>query len=914
MNILKYCWNSITTVAGNIWNGAKDLANGIATGMMLYMPQTATATANLINTDKQINANFQMEAGRLVSRKNTLDTIESNRQNTNNRIVADWHLQQDRHEFSALMETRRQEFRMEELQVQWINQYDLQKDNQQFTYEEARRKHDEAIQLANLSHENQQKIERFRQEWENIRLQQRQDFEQQLIQARQEHEWNLRKYDRETMFIQASIQLQNMMMSAEYQRILNNHPLISNSVPTLNIYRKFDASKPVPLLVIISPPAVEFEKFSHAGQGLAKIETALTDKLREFLQDSHHYPVESSIRPTKFLGGVWDSKRLHSEGAMENLYYTHQSIPTLILESKVDGDFINIYIASWDSMDIHYRYKRILSIPWKDLLYPLARENARLWRETRIQLMDEGKTPKEIAEEGGDDEENLKVLEAEKRDQQQGRNRRRDYRVNEDEYIQELAEFLGNVHCILAGLAADQYHLYHYDVMPLLPTLLPDLLAKIDDTNLKNEIINIIFFIYRGIYQTIKLINPYRVPNLALDFALNLTHLDDKFWARGQINYALISWLELRDASLIPEDVLLKEDNLNNQVELTKVLLTVIASVVIPADLGYVDQLNQCLTALGEDHFSIVDACFERGMRRMQASQYNLAITDFDQVIQLDAQSIRGHYQRGLAYLKLKQPDQAIPDFTCTLELQPNYAEAFRYRGDAYNQLGNRASSINDLNTALAQYEQAVQDYNQAIGLGITSIIEKRDDVADKIDGIRQEQAKIVVEPPQIPTPISPPPQVNLVTSRADLRKLDQLLSDKKWKEADQETGRVMLKIMNREKEEWLTKDNCRNFPKNELRIIDQLWLKHSNDKFGFSVQKKIWLKLGGKLDCSYDSDTYVKLANEVGWRKGGSWLSYSDLTFKISAPVGHLPCVWVLWDGWWAGGADSSGCLFSLL
>lgn len=163
------------------------------------------------------------------------------------------------------------------------------------------------------------------------------------MEARQKQEWALRKYDRETMLIQASIQLQNMMQSAEYNRILNNHPLISSSVPTLSIYKKLDPNKPVPLLVIISPPAVEFEKVPHAGQGLAKIETTLTDRLREFLQDNNNYPVKSSIRPTKFLGGVWDSKRLHSEGAMENLYYTHQSIPTLILESKVDGDFINIY-------------------------------------------------------------------------------------------------------------------------------------------------------------------------------------------------------------------------------------------------------------------------------------------------------------------------------------------------------------------------------------------------------------------------------------------------------------------------------------------------------------------------------------------------------------------------------------------
>ena len=133
-------------------------------------------------------------------------------------------------------------------------------------------------------------------------------------------------------------------------------------------------------------------------------------------------------------------------------------------------------------------------------------------------------------------------------------------------------------------------------------------------------------------------------------------------------------------------------------------------------------------------------------------------------------------------------------------------------------------------------------------------------------------------------------PTIKLQTSKADFRKLDQLLSEGKWKEADQETTQLMLKYANREKEGYLDIDSCRNFPQEELRIIDQLWLKYSHDRFGFSVQKKIWVDNGGKLDENCDSDTYNKLGNKVGWRKGGDWLDYSDLTFSANAPQGHLP------------------------
>jgi hypothetical protein len=78
---------------------------------------------------------------------------------------------------------------------------------------------------------------------------------------------------------------------------------------------------------------------------------------------------------------------------------------------------------------------------------------------------------------------------------------------------------------------------------------------------------------------------------------------------------------------------------------------------------------------------------------------------------------------------------------------------------------------------------------------------------------------------------------------------------------------------------------------------MDQLWVKYSNGKFGFSVQKQIWLDLGGKLDGEPDRDTLRKLGDRVGWRKNNDWLwSYDSYTFSTNALPGHLPAV--LWSG----------------
>lgn len=143
--------------------------------------------------------------------------------------------------------------------------------------------------------------------------------------------------------------------------------------------------------------------------------------------------------------------------------------------------------------------------------------------------------------------------------------------------------------------------------------------------------------------------------------------------------------------------------------------------------------------------------------------------------------------------------------------------------------------------------------------------------------------------PPPKPSPKSSPqssPDLLKSARGVDYTRLRDLLAAGKWKEADGETVKVMLKAARREKESYLDRESIENFPCEDLRTIDQLWVKYSQGRFGFSVQKKIWLEVGGKVDY----DTECKLGDRCGWRKGGEWLNYSNLTFNKQAPVGHLP------------------------
>jgi len=143
-------------------------------------------------------------------------------------------------------------------------------------------------------------------------------------------------------------------------------------------------------------------------------------------------------------------------------------------------------------------------------------------------------------------------------------------------------------------------------------------------------------------------------------------------------------------------------------------------------------------------------------------------------------------------------------------------------------------------------------------------------------------------------------------------KKLEALLKAKKWRDADLETWNLMKKLTKREQEGWLRVEDAKNFPRQELRKMDQLWVKYSNGKFGFSVQKQIWLELGGKLDGEPDWDTFVKLSDRVGWRRNGQWLDYNEYTFSTNAPKAQLP-VGGLW-GEVVGGRGYFSFLFSIL
>jgi hypothetical protein len=159
---------------------------------------------------------------------------------------------------------------------------------------------------------------------------------------------------------------------------------------------------------------------------------------------------------------------------------------------------------------------------------------------------------------------------------------------------------------------------------------------------------------------------------------------------------------------------------------------------------------------------------------------------------------------------------------------------------------------------------------------------------------------------------------------------LEYLLQAKNWEEADRQTDKLMLNVAKREKEEYLDIESINNFSCGDIRRIDELWVSASSNRFGFSVQKEIYLKTGNRLGITpenwndTDNRNYLEFAKAVGWydeiasnddeQQGWKWVRYSELRSRIKDNPklrGTYPLPWGRYGRWgylsgdWIGGFE---------
>lgn len=122
---------------------------------------------------------------------------------------------------------------------------------------------------------------------------------------------------------------------------------------------------------------------------------------------------------------------------------------------------------------------------------------------------------------------------------------------------------------------------------------------------------------------------------------------------------------------------------------------------------------------------------------------------------------------------------------------------------------------------------------------------------------------------------------------------LQQHLSAQNFRQADEETRRLLIVLAGEaaQKRGYVFFSEVKFISEADLKAIDDLWRQYSDNKFGYSVQKKIWqkvkkdftrffMKVGWmkKLETEIEQYNYRAFPNEFIWEN------------DKETPEGHLP------------------------
>jgi len=111
---------------------------------------------------------------------------------------------------------------------------------------------------------------------------------------------------------------------------------------------------------------------------------------------------------------------------------------------------------------------------------------------------------------------------------------------------------------------------------------------------------------------------------------------------------------------------------------------------------------------------------------------------------------------------------------------------------------------------------------------------------------------------------------------------LEQLLIEKNFLDADILTQKKLIQLADIDNREWLYFSDIKKIPSEDLIIIDKLWSIYSSNKFGFSIQRNLWLSV---------NKDWSQLWKNIGWEIDNKMCRYpNEFIWDTTAPKGHLP------------------------
>jgi lipoprotein NlpI len=179
-------------------------------------------------------------------------------------------------------------------------------------------------------------------------------------------------------------------------------------------------------------------------------------------------------------------------------------------------------------------------------------------------------------------------------------------------------------------------------------------------------------------------------------------------------------------------------------------------ALALPAHAQVLQQIDQCF---GKGYVlsdgMVIEACTaviqsgklsgqqlasaynNRGIAYGRKRDFDRAIADYNEAINLDPKHVSAYNNRGVAYDRKGDFDRAIADYNETINLDPKYVSAYNNRGATYGRKGDFDRAIADLDEAIRldpklalaynhrgaahlhqrDYEHAIADFSEAIRL-----------------------------------------------------------------------------------------------------------------------------------------------------------------------------------------------------
>lgn len=289
-----------------------------------------------------------------------------------------------------------------------------------------------------------------------IHLEQRTKARKESTQPAQQAEAKRAIAKRETLLQLAAYQRETSLQVLEHQHVLEQWSL---GLLPAQLLDTSSCSGSIPLQIFLVLPTIQAVPTDQCA-GFNHLESKLAQGLADFL--NQHYPLNSSERPTELLSGAWRDHSLQREARIKSLFDQLRDRPTLVLETDIVGESLNIRFAYWGFNQPQYCYRTISSdFPWRNIVYGSMKQRALRWQETAQQLLALGESQESIHQMGGNNIRNLEVLEKEAQWQQHGIDTSTLYLpyTLAPEDFDELYWMLTRSYRVLAGWVADAHHL-----------------------------------------------------------------------------------------------------------------------------------------------------------------------------------------------------------------------------------------------------------------------------------------------------------------------------------------------------------------------------------------------------------------------------------------------------------------------